>query len=147
MQTLADFLTQVGKAAVDMAQACARQSQARLQEHLDENGEPKTIGIRVGEKTVDVPTITLAPPSVLLPERVELELESDIMLPEEGDNASKDLCLTFRDTGETIETSHVRVKVSLKRQRPHEAMELIRDRLTGRLGDDLHTPEQTGDEP
>ena len=80
MQTLSDFLTQVGHAAVDMAQACARQSQARLQEHLEDDGAPKTIPVCVGDREVSVPTLTLAPPSVLLPETVELELESDVIL-------------------------------------------------------------------
>ena len=133
--------------AVDMAQACARQSQARLEEHLNEDGTPKTIDVCVGDAHVKVPTLTLAPPSVLLPETLELELESDVILPDEEEGeASQEISLTFRDTGASIEASHVRVKVSLKRQRPHEALELIRDRMAARMGDDLHTNDSPGEE-
>ena len=138
MLTLKELLRSIAQEAIDMAQVCAQHTQERLKGCFEEDGTPKTIKLKVDEKEIEVPTLLFVPQGSLLPDELDLELESDLVLSnEQASEPEKRFFFTLRKT-KALPTGHMKIRVLLKRQDQYEATEQLRDRLNADLHNTLY---------
>ena len=135
MPSLTDFISRIGEAGVEASKACEAYHRERLAELCDKDDDgnliPRTLSIKVGEHTVEVPLISLMTPTRVDIERLNVKFKTTIYLDDHGAaSLSGHIGLLKRGVG-------VSANVTFKAAEPLEAIEILREKANKILNDTI----------